>query len=541
MSTVGWRPWRPRVARAEAATEGPRAPAPIAGGFRQVRTDLAFAACVLGVFFAVFYRRWPLGEDQGIYHYMAWGMSHGLLPYRDTVNMNWPGIIVVHAVSRAISGASPLGLRLLDTGFLFLLSAATSLTLAAFRVPVPLRLLCLTSYFTSYFLTGFAQTAQRESFALPLVAAGVACCLIYLRTNSDALVRPAFWCGLLSGLGLSVKPTLVPAVLFALALPPALRRSKASLRFVGWFAGGVAVAGGLAVLFVVLCCSPRGFLEWGVRYAFGPYASASWPLRERFRHSVQWLAPMTLCSMPALLALTGVGTFATRVVVRRPWLVQGRWLPTALFGSLTAVLYATVLAQGKTHCIYHFHPVLWGLSLTGVVALRAAYGVRHWPSLRGSVVTLCVVALVVVLTNAAHPVWRTRPDGARLAAVVKDRLAASDELVLLGFAPTLLSAVEHRTPFPFVDSWVLLSCSGRPPCASYARMIGDSLARSVEKPSVKCYVLHRDLTAGGDKGKYSSNKFSEEYVPKEKLVSLGYSRTRHFMPGGAVYDVWLRK
>ena len=143
-------------------------------------------------------------EDQGIFHYMAWGTIHGLVPYRDTINMNWPGSIIVHLIAFAISGTNAVGLRLLDVGFLILLSTATAVLLRAYGVDFALRCACVTSYYATYFMTNMVGTAQRESFALPLVAVGVALCLIQARRGARFRRGLVFACGLISALGLSI-------------------------------------------------------------------------------------------------------------------------------------------------------------------------------------------------------------------------------------------------------------------------------------------------------------------------------------------------
>src|SRR5688572_21134301 len=96
--------------------------------------DVLFAAAVLTAYFAAFYHRWPIWEDQAIYHYMAWGLEHGMVPYRDTIDINWPGIVLVHLVARAISGADAMGLRLLDCLFALLLCGSGSAFLSAYGV-----------------------------------------------------------------------------------------------------------------------------------------------------------------------------------------------------------------------------------------------------------------------------------------------------------------------------------------------------------------------------------------------------------------------
>src|SRR5512145_1868814 len=42
-------------------------------------------------------RSWPLIHDAPIMHYIAWRIGEGAAPYRDLLDMNFPGVYLLHA------------------------------------------------------------------------------------------------------------------------------------------------------------------------------------------------------------------------------------------------------------------------------------------------------------------------------------------------------------------------------------------------------------------------------------------------------------
>ena len=71
---------------------------------------------------------WPLIHDAPLFHYVAWLMGQGLVPYRDIFDMNLPGVYLLHWAVLATVGAGDLAWRLVDLGWL----AATAALLFAF-------------------------------------------------------------------------------------------------------------------------------------------------------------------------------------------------------------------------------------------------------------------------------------------------------------------------------------------------------------------------------------------------------------------------
>lgn len=66
--------------------------------------------------------RYPLGNDPAIFQYHGWALTVGDVPYRDALDFNTPGIMLLHSVWGAIAGFS-------DTAFLALTMGLSTLVL----------------------------------------------------------------------------------------------------------------------------------------------------------------------------------------------------------------------------------------------------------------------------------------------------------------------------------------------------------------------------------------------------------------------------
>ncbi len=427
-----------------------------------------------------------------------------------------------------------MGLRLLDCIFLVILSTATAALLRAYRVSAPLRLLGLTSYLATYFLNDYMQTAQRESFALPLVAVGLACCLIQARWDRTFSRWVTVACGLTAGLGLAIKPTLALPLLVAQVLPVLVRPGrKEAYRFALWFIAGEVGAAVCVVSFLACFGSLNGFFEWGVRYAFGPYARARWPIPYRFYHTVDY----SLWAPSALLALGGAMALVSGMFGRRERLA---WQGPVVFTVIALAMLATVIIQGKTHCRYHFHPYFWALSLVGAAALQASLKRGELFATTRLAVVIGVSVLAMLSIEAVYRRQPKTPDGTLYGAYLRERLAPDDEFVLFGFAPTFHSQIARRTPFPFVDSWIVLDCCEESARPRIERQIGEALAKSVREPTVKCVLLQHHWHFTGTAKWPPGDRILSKYLPEKDLQQLGYSPSLVTLGGGTVFDVWMR-
>jgi hypothetical protein len=315
-----------------------------------------------------------------------------------------------------------------------------------------------------------------------------------------------------------------------LALRP---REKDAYRFLFWFVLGEVAAGLATGLFLVGYGSVSGFWEWGVRYAFGPYATTKWPVAQRLMHTLDW----SVWSPALILAIAGAAALLPRLAARRE---RPSWQGPAVFLVLALLVLGTVLFQGKTHCRYQFHPFYWALALAGAAALQAAAG-RNVPVVSGRASGALCLSLLAMLTydNTYRRVLWT-PDGYSLAEQLRPQLGGSDQFVLFGFSPTFHSQIERPTPFPFVDGWIVLTCSGDAAHDRIERTIGQSLASSVRRPRVRCFIVQRHLTCRTSGKTHTIEGVVAKYVPDRDLAALGYSRSTIAMPCGTQYDVWMR-
>jgi len=238
-----------------------------------------FILCSLLLFFVLFYHRWPLFEDHGIFHYAAWGIAQGLVPYVDIVDVNWPGIYVIHYLARLISGSSPLGLRLVDSLHVAAACAVLSFVLGELGVGRPLRILCLTAYLMSYFFGGYNNTAQRESFGLGMLLLG---CWPWVRIGRHRRPPSVIWfflSGLLMASAVFIRPQVAPLglVFVAWGFLPDWRNRSAWWPLVAYGAGGVLLCS-LGVVWLDRLGSLRGFWDWSVAFALTEYKAWRLPL-----------------------------------------------------------------------------------------------------------------------------------------------------------------------------------------------------------------------------------------------------------------------
>lgn len=455
--------------------------------FRNALTDCILPLLALAAYAVGFYLRWPMWEDQATYHYMAWGVLHGMRPYVDLVDVNFPGIIPVHVLARMISGADPLGLRLLDLLFCLGLCFGTSWLLTSWGVPRPVRLAAITAYLVSYFATGHFWTAQRESFAWPLLLAGFAPFLAARRPHSSLAWLVA---GFATGSGLWIKPTLFPTYLWAAGawftsgLPSASNRWR---HFILHTSGIVAVSLSF-LLWLRSWDSLSGFWHWCLAYAFGAYHLSGWPWLIRFGQTAKRLWAYGAPG-PSILWALGMLAVLRRREREALWIHRSHEVITS-FG-MCVLLLLIVLWQGKGHSVYQYIPLQWSVAVFGAVLLSS----RTWGRAANALVpALCVCALAAVGAKVAHhpPSAPVPTDGTRMAAKVAPMLRPGETIVTFGFANTLLSALERPTPFPVISSWVLYSAA--PPGHPGRQEIASLLCHSLQDPSVRFFLVRMGPT-----------------------------------------------
>ena len=311
---------------------------------------------------------------------MAWAARHGLVLYRDVINMNWPGCIVVHMLGQSLTGMDASGVRFVEVVFLWIQCLATCRILRAYHVAAPFRIASVTCCLVTYFAAGPWETAQRESFMTPCLAVALVPLLGVHREGQHRGGATWFVAGAFAAFGASIKPTIVlpigGAALVTLILWPGVRRSL-WLRFASYAVGAAAVF--VAMLgFLALRGDLRGFYRWGVQFTFGPYGHLRHPDRIQMERWIRVVAQpaveptLRFCVAGVAVLAIVVGASAVRIWRSAP----GRAVEVARDAErilqailLVCLLGLTIYIQGKTHCRYHYIPLLWALSLLGATLL----------------------------------------------------------------------------------------------------------------------------------------------------------------------------
>jgi hypothetical protein len=160
-----------------------------------------------------------LGFDHGLYQYMAWAWLKGQWPYRDAFDISFPGIILIHLVAMLLMGGSALALRAFDFA-VQIITAGLQYKLASKIAEPRAGVIAALLYSLTYTMGGYYNTAQRDTFLVPLLFLAV---LGLWKYTEELKLR---WLVAVStGLGVAsiIRPTYVmlPAIisLSLLALP----------------------------------------------------------------------------------------------------------------------------------------------------------------------------------------------------------------------------------------------------------------------------------------------------------------------------------
>jgi len=206
------------------------------------RLALAISLAVSALLFFVWSWRWPLVGDASLMHYIAFLTGRGWAPYRDLGDMNMPGSYMVEIAAMRVFGMGALAWRLFD--FTQLAIASAAFFVIAWPHPVGAGSLASSAsgisgragsklaglFAASLFILvhgrdGLAQGGQRDLTMAVCLIAAAACLMLVLRraaTTDAAAPKAVPWLaaafGLLSGVAVSIKPSVLPLSLAQLVL-----------------------------------------------------------------------------------------------------------------------------------------------------------------------------------------------------------------------------------------------------------------------------------------------------------------------------------
>jgi hypothetical protein len=359
------------------------------------------------------------GRDQGIYALVARTVTEGGMPYRDAFDFKPPGIYLVYALARALSGNAQWGIRALEVAGLCAMIVAMVSLAERWWGERNIGWLAGALAALVHAQLDFWHTAQPETFGgmLSVGAVWLSCPAVRSEVPVD-LRRVESWryfaAGALFGVAGLLKPPLAGggAVLAVWAAWPALRRLDLgeALRPVA-----LVLVGGAAPFAACLAWfAAKGALP-ALRetlFEFTPhYTEISW--RERtllgmlYQSVTEWL--VNYCSLVSVGLVLGLAMW--RSAWRRPAI--------GLVAGIVAVQLVGIALQAKFFP-YHYAGV-W--PFTALLAALGWWQAWRWAVSRGrrAAVGVTLLALLCVsLRTAAKDVpenwWRRAARRVRLLA-----------------------------------------------------------------------------------------------------------------------------
>jgi hypothetical protein len=154
--------------------------------------------------------RWPLISDAVLIHYVVLLMQHGLLPYRQIIDVNMPGSYLLDMCVTHLFGAGALDWRLFD--YTLMAAAGFAMVSIVWRLSRFAGVLAASLFAITHIADGVAQAGQRDFVATVLLLGGFALLVRGARTG----LRWRFVVfGVCCGAAASIKP---PALVFVLLL-----------------------------------------------------------------------------------------------------------------------------------------------------------------------------------------------------------------------------------------------------------------------------------------------------------------------------------
>ncbi len=362
------------------------------------RLTLSLALLVCLALFVVRTLHWPLVGDASLLHYVNFLMDHGMVLYRDIVDMNMPGSYLIERAGIRVYGASAFGWRLFDFTLLTTIAAAMiAIGVSRSRDWFP-GLFAAAFFALIHGRDGIDQTAERD--LIMSVALLVACAfLIYAVRRRSILLTSLF--GVFAGVATTIKPTaaLLWLVLLVMAATALRRQHERPLPYLTAGTLGFVASLGMAAAFLVHEHALAAFLAISrnlmPRYAiigrlpFGYLLGHSFP---------SYLLPLVLLWIAALVLRARIQPLAeARTSLERRMLLAG-----IAFGLIS------YLAQGKGFP-YHRYPLLAFLLLLLAMDLTAALrhpGVQRLVGMVGLIFGACFLA-PICLAKLSHYDGRT--------------------------------------------------------------------------------------------------------------------------------------
>lgn len=385
------------------------------------------------------------GRDQSIYALVAREVLAGGMPYRDAFDFKPPGIFVVYAAARAVFGADPIAIRLLEIGAMAA-SVAALVRLGRRELCAPLvgwvaaALAC-----AIHAQLDFWHTAQPESFGEPL---GLWALVLAAAAGREAAPRRrAGWlvlAGALLGVGGLMKPPLAGAGPVVAALAAWLRdvehregwstKERARQAAVPFLL--VGLGGAIPIVLCVAVFAARGALDdmHEVLFVFTPqYTRISWRDVEAtamlWRGLTEWLTVYSSALLGGLVLAAAL-----------PWPQRGRPVLVAAL-AICLVHVVGVAMQAK------FFPYHWGATFapTALVAATGWVAMLESATRRHRAIGAGTLALSLAVASLHAPV-------PSMGQVLLDRAARRISVVTMSPGPARTAGFDALASIADVDA-----------------------------------------------------------------------------------------
>lgn len=226
------------------------------------------AVCIL----IVHSRSWPLIWDCAMFHYVAWLITEGLVPYRDIFDVQFPGTYIIHILITKIPGSGDVQWRVFDLACLGVIDALILLYCRPFgRLAGWLGVALFTSF---HLFNGPLYAGQRDYVLLTFMLAGLYCTARHMESNSLVLASLG---GLMLGAAASVKPYIgLLCVVTAAALIFHAWQAKSSvLKTIAAFALSAALVPGALLLWLAVTGGLLPFFDILFHYLLPLYSKFS--------------------------------------------------------------------------------------------------------------------------------------------------------------------------------------------------------------------------------------------------------------------------
>ena len=300
-------------------------------------------------------RNWPIVLDTPLLHYMAWNVQHGGVPYRDLLDMNPPGSLLLHCTATSIVGHGHLGWRIFDVVCL----AATAAIIALYcgrsgRLSAAIGALIYALFHLS---NGATACGQRDFVVFPILLLALYCVGKFWSSARPLWVLGI--CGFALGTAATIKPhvALLWLALAWIAATAARRRGRGWVPVAGMMSASALVPIAAVCAWLYWLGGMTAFLEMVFGYAL-PLYSKTGTFSSPFVAVASLMMTRRVAIVLALSAGVSLGALAVRGKV-------DVWFGLVALGLVYGI--AHLLIQGKGFP-YHLYP------FAGFCCVAAAIG-----------------------------------------------------------------------------------------------------------------------------------------------------------------------